>query len=146
MASEDDDTNDVTVSSRSSDRLPPFPSDEPHQHQIRLWLDAAKMILAPLGLMSVAEGQIPIRAQLLTPADPECRTWPTLPTSDPNYHKMELDRRREIEKNRVRVAKAELITMTMRTKLYMMLAKCCENTAPTLHRRMVDECPLSTLW
>ena len=124
--------------------LEPFPSDEPYRHQILLWHESAKVQLAPMGLLQVAEGSLPATASLLTIVD--LSAFPAAVPGTPDYMRVFMARRKIEEENRVNAARKRIITMQAYTKLYMMLAAACEKTAPATFRRMQQLCEMRVLY
>ena len=67
---------------------------------------------------------------------------PELPTDHPHHHarlEARLKIQKEIDQNRV---KRTSLLMEARSKLYQLLAKSVENTAPVLHQELFDKCNL----
>jgi len=124
---------------RSADaELPKFPGERPQQHAGTAWKEIASSRLGAQQLLAVAHGREPAQAAVIIDE-------PLLPVLAPGHR----DHERRVEtnnrigtQNKRNSIRRWYITMGAWTELYNALACCCEFTAPTLFRELLDQCDL----
>jgi len=122
-------------------QFPPFPGENPLQHEAHIWLEIAEARLASAGLLIVANGGTPAAARHIL--DVPLDQLPPLPPDHRDFERRIETRIRIETENRKNAARRYDLTMAAWTSIYAALKECTARTAPLLSRELLDVCDLS---
>ena len=135
-------TEDTESETRSRvEDLPTFPGDNALSHDATKWREAAEARFTLCGMLAVAMGLPSPRIKRIVDYD-----LSMVPELDPSHR----DAQRRIElrtsyiaKNASNAVQRQLIQLEDWTKVWAMLKKCTETSAPLLSKSLLDRCDLS---
>ena len=114
-------------------------------HERIEWKDSTRRRFADAGLLAVAEGELPARAQEIVDIDLDGPDgYPILPISDPQYYRNHTERLRIAATNKSNHTKRRNITLQDWTQLYASLAQSTEKTCPLLCKELETICDLAS--
>ena len=121
--------------------FPQYPGEDVLAHNAVDFQEKAENTLASLGLLAVVHGEEPASVRAIV--DVDLSLMPELPLGHRDYHRRMESRIKIQAQNRANAERRYTLTMEAWTKIYTLLKKSTETTAPVLSRELREMCDLA---